>query len=61
MTDRYRVSLKNYSTGKRELLWEGFTSKKKGYEWVDKYNDLAIREHREPSARLYDMTKKQFI
>lgn len=40
MAKKYRISVYNKTTGKRELMWNTFTSKKKAQEMADKMNEL---------------------
>jgi hypothetical protein len=40
MRKTYRVSVFNRTTGKRELMWERYTSKKKAQAFADKMNEL---------------------
>ena len=40
MRKTYRISVFNRTTGKRELMWERYTSKKKAQEFADKMNEL---------------------
>lgn len=40
MKKTYRISVYNKTTGKRELMWERYTSKKKAQEFADKMNAL---------------------
>ena len=40
MEKTYRISVFNRTTGKRELMWERYTSKKKAQDFADKMNAL---------------------
>lgn len=40
MKQSYRISVFNRTTGKRELMWQRYTSKKKAQEFADKMNTL---------------------
>lgn len=39
MRKTYRISVFNRHTGKRELMWDRYTSRKKAQEMVDALND----------------------
>lgn len=38
----YRISVFNRTTGKRELMWERYTNRKKAQEFADKMNALDL-------------------
>lgn len=60
--DRYQLAIKNYKTGKYDLMWESYTNKKNGYERVNEFNECQMRKNGESDlARLYDRKKKSFI
>lgn len=40
MKKTYRISVFNKHTGKRELMWDRYTSKKKAQEMADAMNDV---------------------
>jgi hypothetical protein len=42
MKKTYRISVFNRTTGKRELMWDRYTSKKKAQEFADKMNALDV-------------------
>jgi len=37
----YRISVWNVTTGRRELMWNIFTNKKKAQEFADKLNSIS--------------------
>ena len=42
MRKTYRISVFNKKIGKRELMWERYTSKRKAQEFADKMNECDI-------------------
>lgn len=42
MRKTYRISVFNKTTGRRELMWERYTSKKKAQEFANKMNELDV-------------------